>query len=345
MVIIADVRHTKVEARKAEAWKKAMINFPPIAEEEAFVGPLIVSAVMGNHPVRRVYVDTGSACEIMYEHCFLKLRHALRKTKKNISCPLVGFTGERSWSLGEITLHVTVGTIPMIRTEMLTFIIVRSDSPYNVILGRTAMRKMGIIPSPMHGMVMFSTPYGIGCIKADSQEEYCCAHVEVTEDKPKGELPNKVEGPEEKLFINDKHPDQHVLIGRQLPTEFKRKLRSLLKKHKEVFAWTLADMTGVPRQITIDGEKFDTQHKLNTRPHVEPIKQKRRSLAPERSKVACEQVADLVKAGILREVKYQSCVANPVMVRKHDGGWRMCVDFTNINKACPKDCYPLPKID
>ncbi|GJT54976.1 hypothetical protein Tco_0990030 [Tanacetum coccineum] len=50
-------------------------------------------------------------------------------------------------------------------------------------------------------------------------------------------------------------------------------------------------------------------------------------------------------AGILRKVKDQTWVANPVMVKKSDKGWRMCVDFTDINKACPKDCYPLSEID
>ncbi|KAJ0736047.1 putative nucleotidyltransferase, Ribonuclease H [Helianthus annuus] len=58
-----------------------------------------------------------------------------------------------------------------------------------------------------------------------------------------------------------------------------------------------------------------------------------------------EQVCELLKAGILREVRYQSWVANPVMVEKSNGGWRMCVDYTDLNKACPKDCYSLPEID
>ncbi|GJS15310.1 reverse transcriptase domain-containing protein [Tanacetum coccineum] len=47
----------------------------------------------------------------------------------------------------------------------------------------------------------------------------------------------------------------------------------------------------------------------------------------------------------IRKVKHQTWVANPVMVKKSDGGWRMCVDFTDINKACPKDFYPLPEIN
>ncbi|GJW20114.1 reverse transcriptase domain-containing protein [Tanacetum coccineum] len=47
----------------------------------------------------------------------------------------------------------------------------------------------------------------------------------------------------------------------------------------------------------------------------------------------------------MREVYYYDWLSNPVMVKKHDGSWRMCVDFTNLNKACPQDCYPLPEID
>ncbi|GKA06844.1 hypothetical protein Tco_0686068 [Tanacetum coccineum] len=58
-----------------------------------------------------------------------------------------------------------------------------------------------------------------------------------------------------------------------------------------------------------------------------------------------KETEELTKAGILWKVKHQRWVANPVMVKKSDGGWRMCMDFTDINKACPKDCYPLPVID
>ncbi|GJR80494.1 reverse transcriptase domain-containing protein [Tanacetum coccineum] len=53
----------------------------------------------------------------------------------------------------------------------------------------------------------------------------------------------------------------------------------------------------------------------------------------------------MVDTGIMKEVHYHSWLSNPVMVKKHDGSWRMCVDFKDLNKACPKDGYPLPKID
>nr|XP_043637874.1 uncharacterized protein LOC122608865 [Erigeron canadensis] len=333
------------QTSKTDAWKKVAISFPPVEDEEASDTPVIIGAIVGNHPVKRIHLDTGSGCEIMYEHCFLKLKTTLRKRRKDNISPLVGFSNERTWSLGEITLNVTIGEAPRIRSEALTFVIVRAESPYNIILGRPAMRKLGMVPSPIHAIVKFPTPRGIGFVKTEPHPEVQCSQVL----SPKaGECSKKKENLEtetEKIFINNKYPDQHIMIGKQLPTDYKRKLKEVLERNKDVFAWEPADMTGVPRELKISGEVFDTQHHLNARPHMEPIKQKRRSLAPDRNKAAKEQVEDLVKAGILREVKYQSWVANLVMVRKHDGGWRVCVDFTDINKACPKDCYPLPEID
>ena len=53
----------------------------------------------------------------------------------------------------------------------------------------------------------------------------------------------------------------------------------------------------------------------------------------------------MLDAGVIREVQYPEWLANVVMVPKKNGKWRMCIDFTNLNKACPKDEYPLPRID
>ncbi|GKB63047.1 hypothetical protein Tco_0919233 [Tanacetum coccineum] len=67
--------------------------------------------------------------------------------------------------------------------------------------------------------------------------------------------------------------------------------------------------------------------------------------APERNKAIYEEVERLVDAGIMKEVHYHSWLSNPVMVRKHDDSWRMCVDFKDLNKVRPKDGYQLPEID
>ncbi|KAG7557031.1 Reverse transcriptase domain [Arabidopsis suecica] len=76
-----------------------------------------------------------------------------------------------------------------------------------------------------------------------------------------------------------------------------------------------------------------------------PIKQKRRKLDPDRAQAVNDEVDKLLKIGSIREVKYPDWLANPVVVKKKNGKWRVCVDFTDINKACPKDSFPLPHID
>ena len=58
-----------------------------------------------------------------------------------------------------------------------------------------------------------------------------------------------------------------------------------------------------------------------------------------------EEVEKLLVAGFIREVYYPEWLANVVMVKKSNGKWRMCVDFTDLNHACPKDSFPLPRID
>ena len=53
----------------------------------------------------------------------------------------------------------------------------------------------------------------------------------------------------------------------------------------------------------------------------------------------------MLMAGFIREVYYPNWLANVVLVKKANEKWRMCVDFTDLNKACPKDSFPLPRID
>ena len=87
-----------------------------------------------------------------------------------------------------------------------------------------------------------------------------------------------------------------------------------------------------------------TTHELNPDPSYKPVKQKRRKLGPERARAVNDEVSRLLKAGLIIEVQYSEWLANPV-VKKKNGKWRVCVDFTDLNKACPKESYPLPQID
>ena len=67
--------------------------------------------------------------------------------------------------------------------------------------------------------------------------------------------------------------------------------------------------------------------------------------APERNQAITDEVNKLLATGFIREVYYLNQLANVVLVKKANGKWRMCVNFTDLNKACPKDSYPLPRIN
>jgi hypothetical protein len=86
------------------------------------------------------------------------------------------------------------------------------------------------------------------------------------------------------------------------------------------------------------------EHKLGIDRAFEPIKQKERRYTSERHETIRIEVNKLLKARFIRPVDYPSWLANPIIVEKPNGSWHMCVDYTSLNKACPKDEYPLPRI-
>jgi hypothetical protein len=104
-----------------------------------------------------------------------------------------------------------------------------------------------------------------------------------------------------------------------------------------MFAWTPSDMPGVPREVI--------EHHLAMCPQAHPVKQKSRKQAQEKQDFIVQEIEKLKKAKLIREVAHPTWIANPVVIPKANGSGRLCVDFTSLNKACPKDPYPLPRID
>nr|GEX83781.1 reverse transcriptase domain-containing protein [Tanacetum cinerariifolium] len=127
------------------------------------------------------------------------------------------------------------------------------------------------------------------------------------------------------VALHPDFPDQEVVIGGSLSDKGRIELCSVLKKNLDIFAWQPSDMTGVPRSVA--------EHRLNIRKGYSPVRQKKKGQAPERTRAIQAEVQKLVDAEIMREVYYHDWLSNPVMVKKHDGSWRMCVDFTDLNKA------------
>ena len=86
-------------------------------------------------------------------------------------------------------------------------------------------------------------------------------------------------------------------------------------------------------------------HKLNVLPSFLPIRHKKWVFTQEQNQAIAEEVGKLQEAGFIREVYYPDWLAKVVMVKKSNWKWRMYVDFMDLNKACPKDSYPLPQVN
>jgi hypothetical protein len=96
-------------------------------------------------------------------------------------------------------------------------------------------------------------------------------------------------------------------------------------------------MPGIPREVI--------EHHLKIHPDTRPVRQKPRKQSIERQNFIREEVRKLLQAGFIEEVCHPVWLANPFVVPKANGKLRMCIDYTNLNKACPKDPYPLSRID
>jgi len=141
----------------------------------------------------------------------------------------------------------------------------------------------------------------------------------------------------------DLHPfplrdDRHAThIGTSLKSDDRVAIGTTLVKNADLFAWTTANMPAVdPKVIT---------HRLSLYKEARPVAQKKQNLGEERRQVARDEADKLLQVGFIRKAHYTTWLANVVMVKKANGKWRMCVDYTDLNKACPKDSYPLPTID
>ena len=141
----------------------------------------------------------------------------------------------------------------------------------------------------------------------------------------------------EEISLDDDTPYQTTRIGTQVDPLVRNELALFLKNNQDIFAWSHEDMPGINPSTMV--------HKLNVCPSFPPVQQKKRVFAQEKDKAMAEELHKLLKANFIREVYYPKWLANMVMVKKANGKWRMSIDFNDLNKACPKDNYPLLCID
>jgi hypothetical protein len=253
-------------------------------------------------------------------------------------------------ALGKITMSVTFGYVNNIRIEQVVFDIVDMEYPYNAIISRGTLNAFKAILHPAYLCMKIPSEQGPIAIHG-SQEVARRAKGSWTDSKVihnideagayqqykhKREKVASADQPKPMLLCED-IAEQKVLLGSQLTDEQEKTLLRFLFNNKDVFAWTANDLCGVNRDII--------EHSLNVDPSFRPRKQRLRKMSDDKAEGARNKVKRLLSVVVIREVTYPEWLANTVMVKKANGKWRMCIDFTDLNKACPKDKFPLPRID
>nr|GEV93720.1 hypothetical protein [Tanacetum cinerariifolium] len=262
-------------------------------------------------------IQPRSSMEVLYEHCFNRLRLEIKSQMVPATTSLTGFSGETIWPHGRLRLLVTIGDAEHYTRAWMNFMILRSPSPHNGIIRRPGIREIQAVSSTAHGMLKFPVNGGIVTICSTILTPTECTTIAAT---PKDHA-KKTEARHEnfKVAIHPDFPDQENTIRGTVSIKARTELYTLLKRNLDIFAWQLSDMTGVPRSIF--------EHRLNMREGYSPVRQKKQGQALKHAKAIQVEVQKLVEAGILREVYYHDWLSNAVMVKKHDDSWRMSNPF------------------
>ena len=125
-----------------------------------------------------------------------------------------------------------------------------------------------------------------------------------------------------------------TFVSATLTLEEREYYRNFLREYMDCFAWSYKEMSGPDPSVAT--------HKLAIDPQYRPIKQSPRRFRPELEDDIITEVDKLIKAGFIKEVQYPRWLANIVPVMKKNGQVRICVDFRDINRTCPKDDFPTP---
>jgi hypothetical protein len=256
----------------------------------------------------------------------------------------VGFTGDKVKPLRVVSLMIEASTYPKQVRASVKFLVVDCPLAYNVIIGCPTLNKLRAVTSTYHLLIRFPTEHGIGEFKGDQATARECyfaffgletRHQTMTIDEGQ-----RLVEPTEELevvVLDDEKPHKTMNIRTRMDERLREFIIKFLKSNLDVFTWTHDNMLGIDPSTIF--------HKLNVDPSIQPIKQKRRVFTLDRNQAISDEVEKLLTARFIREVYYPDWLANVVMVKKSNGKWRMCVDFTDLNKACPKDSFPLARID
>lgn len=141
----------------------------------------------------------------------------------------------------------------------------------------------------------------------------------------------------EEIHIGPGDRPRPTFISKNLSSEFRTKLIELLKEFRDCFAWEYYEMLGLGLLIV--------EHRLPIKPGVRPHQQPPRRCKADMLEPVKAEIKRLYDAGFIRPCRYAEWVSSIVLVIKKNGKVRVCIDFRDLNKATPKDEYPMPVAD
>ncbi|XP_071727792.1 uncharacterized protein [Rutidosis leptorrhynchoides] len=158
---IANITKKRKAEEVLEKWQFAPITFPLVQHCELSEEPVIISCKIADSTIliQKVHIDTGSSVDVIYEQLSLS-----------------GFSGKATWPLGQLESDVELTDevdAKRMRKAILNLYVMRYTSRFNILLGCTALCKLGVIPSTIHGMVKFTTCKGIATVKSAESEPMC----------------------------------------------------------------------------------------------------------------------------------------------------------------------------
>ncbi|KAF8725758.1 hypothetical protein HU200_020310 [Digitaria exilis] len=319
--------------------------------------PLVLETVVANSRLTKVLIDGGSGLNLIFAKT-LKSMGLDMSTLQPADTPFYGIVpGKAAIPLGQITLPVTYDTSSNYRTEFIKFEVADFDTSYHAILGRPALAKFMAIPHYTYLVLKMPGPHGVLSLRGDIKHSYLCdkeaveyavraastidrqelqplaAAVVAEDDDAPTQKKTRAIKPVEKVATKtiDLQTGDPSKIAENALVDF-------LRAQADIFATKPSNMPRVPRELI--------EHKLDLNESAKPKKQRLRRFATERREAIKKELAKLLAAGFIKEVFYPDWLANPVLVRKKNSNeWRMCVDYTDLNKHCKKDPFGLPRID
>ncbi|XP_074374330.1 uncharacterized protein LOC141714711 [Apium graveolens] len=318
---------------------------------------LVITTRVGNNTVKKMLVDNGSSVDVLYHHAFSRMDIGDRRLE-NSRTPLYGFTGNEVHVVGTIDMPILFGSPPCQIWKMVKFHVISASSSFNAILGRTTITALRAITSISHLKMKFPTDFGVGEMIGDQVTTRECYLTTVSPRKKTEEelevnqvldidprelidtsTSNSCSPLEETedIEVFEGNPDKTTRIGKNLSSDLKKEITNLIREFSDIFAWAPTDMPGIPETIA--------QHSLHISRGTRPVRQKQRIFSAEKRAAIDQEVDRLLNAGFIEPVQFPTWISNVVLVKKSNGKWRMCIDYSDVNRACPKDFYPLPNID